>query len=115
LRAAAPEGLVIGAAERLGATDPAGSRVLGRADWAAWLPALPETPRTGGLTGERPAKRGTQGDDVRRPPRGRVRGGAGAGARGAGRGAPRSPGRPAARFSRSGCASIRRAAPSRRR
>jgi radical SAM family uncharacterized protein/radical SAM-linked protein len=41
LRAAAPPGLDIVAAVKLGAQDPAVSKVLARADFAAWLPEVP--------------------------------------------------------------------------
>jgi radical SAM family uncharacterized protein/radical SAM-linked protein len=41
LRAAAPMGLAIAGAVKLGAQDPAISKVLARADFAAWLPEVP--------------------------------------------------------------------------
>ena len=66
LRAASPEGLVIVDARRLGEGDRAVSRVLGRAEWAAWLPAAPAALRTDGLTVARVQKRVRKTIDVGR-------------------------------------------------
>jgi radical SAM-linked protein len=66
LRAAAPEGLVIAAVGRLGADDPPLSRVLDRADWAAWLPSLASPLRSEGLVVEREQKRVKKRIDVGR-------------------------------------------------
>ncbi len=66
LRAAAPEGLVIAAVARLGAANPAVSRLLDRADWAAWLPSAPAPLRTEGLVVKRLQKRVEKTIDVGR-------------------------------------------------
>ncbi|MCU1278514.1 MAG: hypothetical protein JWM53_2060, partial [bacterium] len=66
LRAAAPEGLVVAAAEKLGVTDVAISKLLERADWAAWLPSAPATLRTEGLVVKREQKRVMKTIDVGR-------------------------------------------------
>src|SRR5262249_37166794 len=66
LRAAAPEGLVVDAVQKLGPEDPAISRLLDRADWAAWLPSAPATLRTEDLVVTRQQKRVTKSIDVAR-------------------------------------------------
>ena len=64
LRVAAPEGMLVSAAQRLGAGDATVSRVLARADYAAWLPAAPSTLRTEGLTVKRLQKKVMKTIDV---------------------------------------------------
>ena len=111
LRAAAPEGLVIAAVARLGAADPAVSRLLDRADWAAWLPSAPAPLRTEGLVVKRLQKRVEKTIDVGR----HLEACASSAATKRTSCAWRSAGRPVAPSSASACASIPTAAPSRRR
>jgi radical SAM-linked protein len=66
LCAASPEGFVVAAVEKLGATDAAISRLLDRADWAAWLPSAPATLRTEELVVKRLQKRVMKTIDVGR-------------------------------------------------
>jgi radical SAM-linked protein len=66
LRAAAPEGLVVHAVAKLGAEDPAISKLLDRADWAAWLPSAPAQFRTEELVVKRLQKRVWKTIDVAR-------------------------------------------------
>ncbi len=65
LNAAAPDGMVISAARRLGLNEPAISKRLARAEFAAWLPTAPDALRTEGLTVTRTGERGlTRSIDV---------------------------------------------------
>jgi hypothetical protein len=66
LRAAAPEGLVVAAVEKLGVTDPAISKLTDRADWVAWLPSAPSPLRTEDLIVKREQKRVLKTIDVGR-------------------------------------------------
>jgi radical SAM family uncharacterized protein/radical SAM-linked protein len=66
LRASAPEGFVVEAVAKLGADDPALSRLLDRADWAAWLPSAPAELRTEGLVVSRTQKRVVKSIDVQK-------------------------------------------------
>jgi radical SAM-linked protein len=66
LRAAAPEGFVVGDVARLDGGDPTVSRVIERADYAAWLPAAPAALATEGLTVTRLQKRVKKTIDVAR-------------------------------------------------
>ena len=66
LRAASPEGLRIEAADKLAAGDPSLSRLIEHAEWAAWLPAAPESFRSDELTVKRQQKRVLKTVDVGR-------------------------------------------------
>ena len=66
LRAAAPEGLAVHEVTRLAPTDHALSKLLDRAEWAAWLPSAPAELRSSELVVKRQQKRVMKTIDVGR-------------------------------------------------